>query len=149
MIDGRIQFSFFRHALLQRPQFVGLGQTPKPKQVADFFEGGVVGEIVDVIAAIGEHSLLTVDVANAGCGSDNAFQSFGGVQARNAGHGSSLTVRNNLGCSYAQNRRWATLIYTRNRRQFPSVLGLECLAWKRARRKIVSSPFVAGGCVDL
>src|SRR6202030_2350944 len=61
-----------------------------PEQVADFLKGRVVGQIVDVIPAIGEHSLVTVDLANAGGGSDNPFQSFGGVQARNAGHGSSM-----------------------------------------------------------
>jgi len=88
---------------------------------------GVVGQIVDVISAIGEHSLVTVDVANAGCGSDNPFQSFGGVQARNAGHGSSLAMRMDLCCPAAQKRSGgATFFYTPNGRRFPNAH----LAWK-------------------
>jgi hypothetical protein len=80
--NGCIQLSFFRHALLQGLEFVGLGQTSEPEQVADFLKDRVVGQIVDVVPAIGEHSPLTVDVADAGFGSDNPFQSLGGVQVR-------------------------------------------------------------------
>src|SRR4029077_10168959 len=62
-----------------------------------------------------EHSLVTVDVANARGGSDNPFQSFGGVQARNAGHGSSLAVRIDVGCSAAQKRRHCNPLLYANR----------------------------------
>jgi hypothetical protein len=83
--------------------------------VADFLKGGAVGQIVDVVPAIGEHSLLTVDVADAGFGSDNPFQSSGGVQTRNAGHGSSLAVRMDLRCSSAakKERQGNLLLYAK------------------------------------
>src|SRR5258708_10250156 len=109
--DRRTQFALVRHALFQGLEFVGLGQTSEPEQVADFFKGGVVGQIVDVVSAIGEHSLVTVDIANAGCSSDNPFQSFGGVQARNAGHGSSLAVRMEGCCSAAQKEQLGNLFF--------------------------------------
>src|ERR1700730_9363207 len=102
--DRRIQLALVRQALLQGLEFVDLGQPSEPEQVADFLKGRAVGQIVDVVSAIGEHSLVTVDVANAGGGSDNPFQSFGGVQARNAGHGSSLAVRVDVGCLAAQKK---------------------------------------------
>src|ERR1700682_2294995 len=103
--DRRIQLALVRQALLQGLEFVDLGQPSEPEQVADFLKGRAVGQILDVVSAIGEHSLVTVDVANTGGGSDNPFQSFGGVQARNAGHSSSLAVRIDVGCSAAQKRR--------------------------------------------
>src|ERR1700738_3001233 len=115
--DRRIQLALVRQALLQGLEFVDLGQPSEPEQVADFLKGRAVGQIVDVVSAIGEHSLVTVDVANAGGGSDNPFQSFGGGQARNAGHGSSLAVGMDLRCPAAQKRSGrATFFYTPTQR---------------------------------
>ncbi len=50
----------------------------------------MVGEIVDVVSAIGEHSLVAIDVADAGGSRDYPFQSFRGGGAGDAGHDSSL-----------------------------------------------------------
>jgi hypothetical protein len=79
--------------LAENSEFIGRWQMSKPEQVANLLKDGMVGQIVDVISAIGKHSLITVDITDARSGSDNAFQSLGGVQIRNAGHGSSLAIR--------------------------------------------------------
>jgi len=39
-------------------------QPAVPQQVADFFERGVAGEIVDVVAAIGQHAAIAIEVAD-------------------------------------------------------------------------------------
>jgi hypothetical protein len=39
----------------------------------------VVGKVVDIDAAIGQDALFTIDVANAGSSSYDAFKSFGSV----------------------------------------------------------------------
>ena len=67
---SRSSFSSFR-----------VGQLAVPQQVAGFFEGGMVGEFVNVDAAVGQDALISVDVADAGGGGDNSFQAFGGCVA--------------------------------------------------------------------
>src|ERR1700678_1252763 len=91
--DGWIELAFARQPLAKHLELIGIGQMSKPQEMADLLEGRVVGQIVDVISAVGKHPLLAVDVTDARGGGDNAFQSFGGVQAGNARHGSSLTIR--------------------------------------------------------
>src|SRR5580700_4534780 len=63
----------------------------KPKQVAGFFKRGVLGQIVNVDAAIGKNTLVAIDVANAGICGNNAFQAFRGRSAGHAGHILSLS----------------------------------------------------------
>src|SRR5260370_14200858 len=66
-----------------------LRQAPKPKQVAGLFKTGMFGQFVNVNAAIGKHAAVSIDIANAGIGGDNAFQTFSEAAA-NAGHNLSL-----------------------------------------------------------
>src|SRR5580704_12319374 len=104
----------------------------EPEQVADFLKGRVVGQIVDVVAAIGEDSLVTVDVADAGGGGDYPFESLGGVQAGDAGHGSSLAMRMDFVASGAIKEHGATLFYTPTWRRFPARLTWKCVAFASA-----------------
>ena len=80
--DGGVQLALARQVELQLLQLGAIGQPPKPQQVADFFEGRVVGQLVDVDAAIGEHALIAIDVADAGICGGNAFQPLGAVHHR-------------------------------------------------------------------
>jgi hypothetical protein len=50
----------------------------------------MVGEIVDVVSAIGEHSPVAIDVTDAGGSCNYAFQSLRGGRGGDAGHDSSL-----------------------------------------------------------
>ena len=61
------------------PAIRGVGKLPEPEQVAGLFEIGVVGEFVDVDAAIRENSPFAIDVADLGVGSNNSFQSLRGL----------------------------------------------------------------------
>src|SRR5271166_1003959 len=42
----------------------------------------MIGQFVDIDAAIGEHTLIAIDVADAGIRSRNAFQSLGTLHCR-------------------------------------------------------------------
>src|SRR5580658_2648624 len=64
--------------LLQILKLALLRQPPKPKQVASLFKIGVLGQFMNVNAAIGKNAAVAIDVTNAGVGSNNAFQSFWG-----------------------------------------------------------------------
>ena len=77
--DGCIQLAFLSQPLAKFAQFVALRQSSEPEQVARFLKIRVVGEVVDIDAAIGQDALFTIDVANAGNGSYDAFKSFGGM----------------------------------------------------------------------
>ena len=61
-------------ALLQLFQFVPLRQPPIPQQEDDFFKSGVVGQRVNIIAAIAEYARVSVDVTDLGLAGDHAFQ---------------------------------------------------------------------------
>ena len=50
------------------------GQPSIPQQEDDFFKGGVVGQRVDVIAAVAEDTRVSVDVTDLGLAGDDAFQ---------------------------------------------------------------------------
>ncbi len=67
---------------LQLLQIGAIRQAAKPQQVADFFEVRMVGQFVDVDAAVGKHALIAIDEANAGIGSSNAFQPLAAVRRR-------------------------------------------------------------------
>src|ERR1700685_3955826 len=84
----------------------------KPKQEAGFFKGGMVGEFVNVDAAIGKDAAVAIDITNAGGGGNNAFQAFTGRSAGHAGHNFSL---NSIGCGNRAGRcaGRATVFYTR------------------------------------
>src|SRR5271156_1980101 len=116
---------------------------PEPEQVADFFEGRVLGQIVDVIPAIGEHSRVAVDVANAGCGGNNAFQSLGCLQARYARH---LRLLGLLADPKA------TFFYTPDEPRFPDrpVIGvgdISCSMQSNLASRTYSSQDALPGCV--
>ena len=57
-------------------EFGGVGQLAEPEQVGGLFEGGALGELVDVDAAVGEDAGVSVDPADGGVGGDDAFQAF-------------------------------------------------------------------------
>jgi hypothetical protein len=68
--------------------------------VADFLKRGVIGKIVNVVTPVSKHALLAIDVTDTGGGGDNAFESFGGVLVRDAGHSSSLALALNSQIAY-------------------------------------------------
>src|SRR5687768_1838532 len=45
-----------------------------PEQVADFFEGGGAGELVDVVAAVGEDAAIAVEVTDGGRRRDDVLE---------------------------------------------------------------------------
>jgi hypothetical protein len=78
--DGSIELALFRHAVAQLAQFVSRGQLTEPQQVTDFLESGVVRQFMDVDSAIGQNTLLTIDVADAGSGSYHSLEPLGGMR---------------------------------------------------------------------
>src|ERR1022692_1735134 len=60
--------------LLELVQFPLLGQPSIPQQEDDFFKGGIVGQRVDVIAAVAQDTRVSVDVTDLGLAGDHAFQ---------------------------------------------------------------------------
>jgi hypothetical protein len=46
---------------------------PVPQQIADFLKRGMIRQIVDVVPAISQHSLLAIDVADAGSSGGYTF----------------------------------------------------------------------------
>ena len=51
-----------------------------PQQIADFLERRVLGEIVDVVAAIRQHAALAIEIADGRRRDDDVFETgFGGV----------------------------------------------------------------------
>ena len=51
-----------------------LGQPAVPEQPDDFFEGGVLRQRMDVVAAVAEDARVSVDITNLGFAGDDAFQ---------------------------------------------------------------------------
>src|SRR6266576_1877255 len=88
--DGGVQLALFRQTIVKLFQFIALGQPAKPQQVASFLEIGIVRQFVNIDTTIGQNSLVSIDVADAGSGSDYSLQpSFGGVGGGHAGHSTS------------------------------------------------------------
>ena len=52
-----------------------LGQLAVPEEVGDLLERGLPREVVDVVAAVGEAPVGTVEVAELGLGGDDPFES--------------------------------------------------------------------------
>ena len=57
-------------------EFGGVGELAEPEEVGGLLEGGALGELVDVDAAVGEDAGVAVDPADGGAGGDDAFQAF-------------------------------------------------------------------------
>ena len=72
--DGRVKLAFFREAFPDLFQLIALGQAAEPEQEAGFFEIGVVGEVVNIDAAIRQNALFAVDVTDAGGGGNERPQ---------------------------------------------------------------------------
>ena len=64
-----------------------LGQPAVPKEVDDLFENGVVGQRMDVVAAVAEDAEVSVDITNLGLAGDYAFEA-----SYCRSHGSLLSV---------------------------------------------------------
>ena len=52
------------------------GQAAVPEQVGGLLEAGVLGQLVDVDAAIGEHARFSVNPADSGVGGNNSFKTL-------------------------------------------------------------------------
>ena len=91
------QLALAGHVQLQLVELSAIRQPPEPQQIANFLEGRVVGQFVNVDAAIGEHAGIAIDVANSGIRRGNAFQTLWTL--RSGGHGYPLQ----LGCSFLFN----------------------------------------------
>ena len=61
-----------------------VGQDAVPQQVGGFFEGRVLGQLVNVDAAIGQHARVSVDPADAGVRRDNSFQTLSSDSSRHS-----------------------------------------------------------------
>src|SRR5699024_7843966 len=59
---------------LEVAQFRTRGQAPVPQQEADFLEGGVGRQIVDVVAAVRQHAAVAIDPADRGGRRDDVFE---------------------------------------------------------------------------
>ena len=46
-----------------------------PEQKTDLLEGRRLREIVDVVAAVGEHTAIAIEITDRGRGRDNVFKS--------------------------------------------------------------------------
>ena len=103
--DGRIQLALLRQAIVQLAQFAARGQLSKPQQVASLFEIRLVGQFVNVDAAIGQNAAISVDVADLGSGGNDALKSLGGMSRGHAGHGSLASIRRILRCRTARGER--------------------------------------------
>src|ERR1019366_8315858 len=74
-IDHRARQSPLRRQFLpQLVEFALLGQPSVPKQEDHFLEIGMIGERVDVIAAIAQYAGVAVDVTNLALARNHAFQ---------------------------------------------------------------------------
>ena len=49
-------------------------QPPVPEEEAHLFEGGVSRQLVNVVAAVGEHAAIAVQIADRGRGGDGVFE---------------------------------------------------------------------------
>ena len=86
-----------RQALAQFVQFAGVGKLAEPEQVAGLFKSGMIGEFVNVDAAVGENALVPIDVADAGICGDDALKTFWGMICGHAGHALARSVRGMFG----------------------------------------------------
>src|SRR5262249_10330159 len=84
--DGRIELALFGQAFMQFAKLLASGQLAEPQQVAGLLEVRVVGELVDVDAAIREHTAIAVDEADSGVGGNNALKTLGSMSCGHAGH---------------------------------------------------------------
>ena len=75
--DGGVEFALAREVEFQLLQLGAGRQMSKPKQVATLFKVRVVGQFVNIDAAVGKHSLVAIDVADAGIDGGYAFQALG------------------------------------------------------------------------
>ncbi len=116
--DRGIQVAFCSQPFVQFFVFVSGGEFAIPEQVAGFFKSGVVGEFVNVDAAVGQDPQIAVYVANLGCGGDHALQPFGSVHCGH-GHFSSLKLKNGWAARKAKARHVATNFYTLKSSKFP------------------------------
>jgi hypothetical protein len=98
-----------------RSRFVAFGQSPEPEEVAGLFEGGMIGEIVNINAAVRQYSLFAVDVADAGSGGNDAFQTFGCVGGGYAGHTPSQELRLVLPALSVPNRESQPIVIRQKR----------------------------------
>src|SRR5271169_1421551 len=73
----------------------------------------MIGEFVDINATIGQDTLLSIDVTDAGGGGDYSLQPFGGVRRGHTGHASSLELWDALWPHEGENTRASQLTFIR------------------------------------
>ena len=76
--DGGGEFAGGGELLGEGAELGGVGKFAVPEEIGGFFEGGSVGELVDVDAAVGEDALGAVDEADGGLVGDDVLEAFGG-----------------------------------------------------------------------
>ena len=62
--DLLVQHGVIHHAMLELRALGRIGQVPVQQQVGDFQEVGVLGKLLNWIAAVQQHALVTIDVGN-------------------------------------------------------------------------------------
>ena len=69
-----------RQLRLQVAELGARRQAAVPEQVADLLERRVPGEIVDVVAAVGEHAAIAVEITDRRGGGDGIFETRLGLR---------------------------------------------------------------------
>src|SRR3954469_13016275 len=100
--NGSIDLPLLRQALVQFPQLGTCRELSEPQQVAGLFEIGVVGELVDIYAAVSKHALFAIDVANFRVGGNDALKPFGSTSCGHCGHSILALVPKRFGSGAAR-----------------------------------------------
>src|SRR5215469_18311252 len=96
---------------MQLAQFLPSWKLAEPQQIARLLEIGVVGQFMDVNAAIGEHATVAVDVADLRIRGNDALEPLRSMSCSHAGH--SRLAGMDFCCRAAQGgTRSATSVYT-------------------------------------
>jgi hypothetical protein len=82
--DAEVQPPGQRQLRLELAQGELVGQNAVPEQVGGLLEGRVLGQLVDVDSAVGQHARFSVDPADAGVCRDNSFQTLPSDSSRHS-----------------------------------------------------------------
>jgi hypothetical protein len=80
--DELVRLAFLDELILDLIELLAVWKLEVVEEIDDFFERGVVGEVVDVVSDVGEPTFLAVDIRNSGLGSYDAFESLSGGSHR-------------------------------------------------------------------
>src|SRR5579864_6236032 len=94
--DGGVELALLGQGITHISQFATLGQLAEPEQVADFFKCRVVGELVNIDAAVGEDTAIAVDITDARGARGYSGEALRGLAGGQAGHVVPLELRRSL-----------------------------------------------------